>query len=203
MPPIGPGAFIAVVGASGVGKDTLLDAARERSGGFAHFPRRVITRPAGPGEDYQPVSEAEFQAERQRGGFAATWHAHGLDYAIPESADRAIHAGRVVVANVSRGVIGQLAERYERVILVRITVSDEVRAARLHQRGRESPDDITRRLARPDPAPERAADHEIRNDGTVAEAADALLRIITSAIGPDRENHENHDERRLHDHEHH
>ncbi|MFS4505347.1 phosphonate metabolism protein/1,5-bisphosphokinase (PRPP-forming) PhnN [Clavibacter sp. Sh2141] len=179
---MGPGPFVAVVGASGVGKDALLAAARAGSGPDAFFPRRAITRPPGPGEDFDAVSEDAFAAAVARGAFAVTWRAHGLAYGIPATADDAVRAGVAVVANVSRGMLDVLQARYARLVVVRITVSEEVRAARLLERGREPADDIARRLARVDPAPDRVPDHEVRNDGTVAEGGAALLRVIRAAL---------------------
>ncbi|CAD6010933.1 phosphonate metabolism protein/1,5-bisphosphokinase (PRPP-forming) PhnN [Agreia sp. COWG] len=175
---IGPGAFIAVVGASGVGKDTLLDAARERCGASVLFPRRSITRAAGPGEDYTPLTTAEFALAEQRGQFAVSWSAHGLDYGIPSTIDVAIRGGRPVVANVSRGILDELAERYSRFVVVRITVPDAVRAQRLHARNREGGADIARRLERADPSLARPVDHEICNDKTIADACGQLMRVI-------------------------
>lgn len=179
---IGPGAFVAVVGASGVGKDALITAARAQCGPAAQFPRRVITRPPGPGEDFDSLSEAAFADADARGEFAVSWRAHGLAYGIPVWVDGPVRAGQVVVANVSRGAVGALRERYDRVVVVRITVSDAVRAQRLQARSRESSSDIAGRLARADPAPERVADHEIRNDATVAEGGAALLAVVTAAL---------------------
>jgi ribose 1,5-bisphosphokinase len=178
---VGPGAFVAVVGASGVGKDALMAYAHERSEAVAHFPRRVITRPSGPGEDHEPVTEEQFTAARERGELAVCWPAHGLRYGIPASADVAVRAGRVVVANVSRAVLDELAGRYERLVVVRVTVSDEVRAQRLRARGREPEPGIGQRLARPDPAPGHQADTVIENDGTLADGGDQLLRVILDA----------------------
>ncbi|OUD98594.1 Ribose 1,5-bisphosphate phosphokinase PhnN [Clavibacter michiganensis subsp. michiganensis] len=179
--PLGPGPFVAVVGASGVGKDALLAAARARSGPDAQFPRRAITRPPGPGEDFDAVGDEEFAAAAARGDYAVTWRAHGLSYGIPATADDAVRAGAAVVANVSRSMLDVLQARYARLVVVRITVSEDVRAARLRERGREAADDIARRLARQDPAPDRVADHEVRNHGTVAEGGEALLRAIRAA----------------------
>jgi ribose 1,5-bisphosphokinase len=193
--PIGPGAFVAVVGASGVGKDALLSYAREQSGlsyarlsgagehpgALARFPRRVITRPPGPGEDHEPVTEDEFARARERGAFAVCWHAHGLCYGIPASADAEVRDGRVVVANVSRGVIGELAARYRRLVVVQVTVPEQVREQRLRGRGREPEPGIGRRLARPDPAPGHRVDAVIENDGSLAEGGAQLARIIRGA----------------------
>lgn len=179
--PIGPGAVVAVTGASGVGKDALLAYAREHAGTFASFPRRAITRPPGPGEDHAPMEEGEFADALERGAFGVWWQAHGLHYGIPVSADAEVRAGRAIVVNVSRGVLGLLAARYERLIVVRVTVSDAVRAVRLRARQRESTDEITNRMDRADPAPDHPVDAEIRNDGTLEEGGMQLLRIIREA----------------------
>jgi ribose 1,5-bisphosphokinase len=179
--PIGPGAFVAVVGASGVGKDALLSYARERSAALARFPRRTITRPPGPGEDHDPVTEEQFALAREGGAFALCWQAHGLCYGIPVSVDAEIRDGGVVVANVSRGVLDELDARYQRLVVVRVTVSDGVRAQRLRARQREAEAGIGQRLARPDPAPGHRVDALIENDGTLAEGGDQLLRVIRDA----------------------
>jgi ribose 1,5-bisphosphokinase len=178
---IGPGAFVAVVGASGVGKDALLSYARERSAALARFPRRAITRPPGPGEDHDPVTEEQFAEARDNGAFAVCWQAHGLSYGIPASVDVDARDGLAVVANVSRGVIDELEARYRQLVVVRVTVSEEVRAQRLRARSRETEPGIGQRLARPDPAPGHRVDAIIRNDGSLAEGGAQLLRIIRDA----------------------
>lgn len=177
--PIGPGVFVAVVGASGVGKDTLLSYAREHSGALARFPRRVITRPAGPGEDHDPMTRDEFSQARSQGAFAVHWQAHGFCYEIPASADAGIHDGLVVVANISRAVVDRLETRYRRLVVVRVTVPEEVRAKRL--RGRETEPVIGQRLARPDPAPGHRIDEVIENDRSLTETGTQLLRVIGDA----------------------
>lgn len=178
----GAGAFVAVVGASGVGKDSLLALARQRRGHLAHFPQRAITRPPGAEEESTHLDEEAFAAARARGDFAVSWHAHGLLYAIPASADDVVAAGGVVVANVSRAAITALRQRYDRVVLVRVTLSEAVRAQRLHARGREVGDDAARRLERADPAPHQRADHEICNDAALEDGAEELVRIIDAAL---------------------
>jgi len=179
--PAGPGAFVAVVGASGAGKDALLSYARERAGTFARFPRRAITRPPGPGEDHDPVTEDQFATARRRGAFAVYWRAHGLCYGLPASVDAEVRGGLVVVANVSRSVIDELDARYQRVVVVHVTVPEEVRAQRLRARRREPELGIGQRLARPDPAPGHRVDAVIQNDGSLAEGGTQLLRVIRDA----------------------
>lgn len=181
VPKIGPGAFIAVVGASGVGKDALIAEVRRHAGSDVVLPQRHITRASGAGEDHIPSSTHEFQTSSAAGRFAIEWGAHGLRYGIPIEVDDAIRSGCSIVVNVSRSVLDALTARYERLVVVRITVSDEVRASRLRTRGREDADDMARRLSRADPAPNYSVDAEIRNDATIEAGGAELLRIIRSA----------------------
>src|ERR1700733_6926097 len=114
--------LVLVVGPSGAGKDSLLNAARDafRGDPRIHFARRVITRPADPdGENHEPVSEAEFNMR----DFPLSWSAHGLRYGVA-----AVDTAPVVVANVSRSVIATAAERY-RVQVIEVTAPPEILAA--------------------------------------------------------------------------
>ncbi len=186
MIPLGPGTFVAVVGPSGVGKDTLLDYARERmapyDAGGPLFVRRAITRPAGRGESHEPVSEAEFTRAEAAGRYSLRWRAHGLGYGLPAAVNDAVGAGRVVVANVSRAVLGTLAESFADLRVVRISVSPAVQAERLLARGREDNAAIAARIERTDPAPSAPVDLEIVNDGTVAEAGELLVAFLRRII---------------------
>jgi ribose 1,5-bisphosphokinase len=169
--------LVLVVGPSGAGKDSLLNAAREtfRDDTRIGFARRVITRPADPdGENHEPASEADFAART----FALSWSAHGLRYGIPVDAMR---AAPVVVANVSRGVIAEAAVGY-RVHVIQITASPEVLAARLAGRGRESSADVTRRLARVAAIPDGVEVETIWNDGTLAEGVASFIAALTRLL---------------------
>lgn len=183
---IGPGAFVAVVGPSGAGKDTLIELARQRLGDDARclFPRRIITRPADAGaEDHDSVSAGEFARLKAAGGLALSWHAHGLDYGIPIAADRAIKAGAVVVCNVSRAVLAEASGRYARLEVMRITAPEAVLADRLAARGRETRADIERRLARADgPLPPVGEGVVVNNVGTPAQGAEPIVALVQRLI---------------------
>ncbi|WP_221585778.1 phosphonate metabolism protein/1,5-bisphosphokinase (PRPP-forming) PhnN [Microbacterium sp. G2-8] len=172
------GAFVAVVGPSGSGKDAILEYARASLGGRETFvfPRRCITRPSGPGEDHEPIARHEFLSAEDRGDFALTWRAHEVAYGIRGVVRDEVERGRTVVANVSREVVCELGRSFPRFAVVHVTVSPEVRLARILARGREDEAAARARIARP--APRVDADLEIVNDGTIAEAGATLVRFL-------------------------
>jgi ribose 1,5-bisphosphokinase len=168
--------LILVVGPSGAGKDTLLDAAREALP-EVRFVRRVITRPADAGgEAHEAVTDAEFD----RRAFALQWGAHGLRYGIPADIADDLAAGRVVIANVSRGVISDAVKRFGARV-IEITAPLEVLAARLAARGREHAADIRARLARSVPLAVDAL--QVLNDGSVEEGVDRFIAAVRRAAG--------------------
>lgn len=149
--PIRHGVFVAVVGPSGAGKDTVIAYARARFSEEARldFVRRVITRPCdAASEDHDTLADAAFAEAEGDGAFAISWEAHGLRYGIPADVDWSVSNGRVVIANVSRAVIPELRDRYANLAVVEITASPEVLAERLAMRGRESRGEVLARLAR-------------------------------------------------------
>src|SRR6202007_2181936 len=95
---------------------------------------------------------AAFDAAREQGAFAFTWWAHGLKYALSASLDADIRAGRTVICNVSRALVPYLREGYADVIVVLVTASRDVLAARLAGRSRPTDGDIVGRLDRSAPA---------------------------------------------------
>lgn len=148
---IGPGAFIAVVGPSGAGKDTLLRGAQQALADTKpfHFPRRLVTRAADSAlEDHDTIREADFEKGCSRGTFALCWRAHGLGYAVPASVDRQIGSGAIVMCNLSRSVLAGALEKYRHMVIAHVSAPVSVLADRLAARGRESRADIESRLRR-------------------------------------------------------
>jgi thymidine phosphorylase len=179
------GTFFLVVGPSGAGKDSLIDGARAALDHSEYvFARRVITRPSGsPGEDHEGVAEAEFTERERNGEFLVTWNAHGLRYGLPQWLVGLLEAGKHVVANGSRGVIAMLARQLPRFVVVNVTAPHEVLAQRIAARGRESGDDVMRRVSRQaPPMPDGVRCVTVSNDSTldlgVARFTDALKHGI-------------------------
>ena len=142
------GRLIAVVGPSGVGKDTVIDALVAATPGL-HRARRVITRPSeAGGEDFDGVTVPEFERRRATGEFVLWWEAHGLRYGIPRAIVAQLDDGRDVIANLSRGALPDARRLFPGMAVLALTARPEVLAARLAGRGRESAEAIAERLAR-------------------------------------------------------
>jgi len=144
------GRLIYLIGPSGSGKDSLLDAARESlAARGCRIVRRVITRSAeAVGEAAQAVSAEGFAQMQARGEFALSWSANGLHYGIPVEIDQWLADGHDVLVNGSRGHLSQVRTRYPDVRVVLLSVEQSVLRQRLLARGRESAEDIEARLAR-------------------------------------------------------
>lgn len=144
------GTFFLVVGPSGSGKDSLMNGARLSLPSTSYvFARRIITRPTGsPGEDHEGVSEQEFAERESAGAFLITWQAHGLKYGLPRDLLNALEAGCHVVANGSRAAVAALAKMLPQLVVVHVTAPGEVLAQRIAARGRESGDEVLKRVAR-------------------------------------------------------
>jgi ribose 1,5-bisphosphokinase len=179
--PIGGGSFIAVVGPSGAGKDSVMRFARDTLADDprVHFIRRVITRPHDDvGEDHQPADDATFETMRNAGNFALHWQAHGNSYGIPVAADAMVAQGHVVIANLSRTVLNELPRRYRRPLVVEITAAPEILARRIAARGRESEAEIADRLARKVAADAFPGTIVIDNGGRLEDAGRAFADLI-------------------------
>ena len=148
------GRLVAIVGPSGVGKDTLLAGAR------ALRPALVVAR-------------------KSRGAFALHWVAHGLSYGIPATIHADMAAGRIVLFNGSRGVLSRARMLFPDVAVIVVTADRATLQMRLAARGRESGADLDRRLERADFAlPDDMEYHLVDNSGAVADGVQALVAVL-------------------------
>ena len=179
------GRLIYIVGPSGAGKDALLDYARahlsDSETSRVRFARRWITRPAGSvGEDHQPVNHEEFERMAAAGEFAMAWRANGNGYGIGREIRDWLAEGVTVVVSGSREYLPKALKDFPDLQVVSVTVSPLVLRGRLEKRGRESAEEIEKRLERAAKfaLPERINAVEIRNDLAVEEAGVEMLAAI-------------------------
>ena len=176
------GRLIVVVGPSGAGKDSLINHAASiyRAHPAVRFIRRVITRPCdGQSEDHASMTREEFDAAETMGDFAVSWEAHGLKYGVPGDSLAFVHAGGIAICNGSRSALPLFRDGFQNLTVINVTARPEILAARLQARGRETRDDILRRLARS--TMEVRGDFDVKtidNSGDLHDAGDRLADII-------------------------
>jgi ribose 1,5-bisphosphokinase len=176
--------LVLVVGPSGAGKDTLINAAKAALADDPSFvfPRRVVTRQAVAAlEDHDSVSEEAFARAEAAGAYALSWGAHGLRYGLPASLRDDLEAGKIVVFNASRAMVATAMEKFPGTRVILVEATPEVRARRLSGRGRETETEVAARLAREVPA---ALPDAIRVDNSgaledgIGRFASALRRLV-------------------------
>lgn len=177
------GRLVAVVGPSGVGKDSLIAALAQARPALV-VARRAITRPPDPSEPFEGLSEEVFEARRQAGGFILHWRAHGFLYGIPENVRHEIAAGRDVLVNLSRGVLGEARAAMPSLLILSLHAQPEVLARRLADRGREDAAAIRARVAREGVAPPPGVPCvPIDNGGAIGDAVARALAALDERGG--------------------
>jgi ribose 1,5-bisphosphokinase len=174
-----------VIGASGAGKDTLMNYARVKINGqkpvvFAH---RYITRePGNSNENHVYLSPEEFKLRAGTGCFALYWESHDKYYGIGNEIDGWLDKGFNVVVNGSRQYLPTAQQLYPEISVILIEASPEVISRRLAGRGREDADEIAKRIKRSEEINCDLADCiHLQNDGSVESAGDELVNIITQS----------------------
>lgn len=182
------GRLIYLMGASGAGKDSVIDASRPGLGERQiTVVRRVITRSAeASGEHALGVSREVFERMIQEGAFALHWDANGLLYGIPATIHKALADGQWVLVNGSRSYLPEALGKYPNLLPIMITVTSGVLRSRLMARGRETLVEVDARLARNERLSRVASDwqgptqplYAVDNSTTLSAASQALLELI-------------------------
>ena len=172
--------LIYIVGASGVGKDSLMHYARQRLNGsvpilFAH---RYITRPvAGASENHIALTPEEFRLRKAGGLFALDWESHGLYYGIGKEINDWMISGFHVVVNGSRQYLPAAKQCYPHLVTIVIEADPEIILQRLQNRGREEAADIASRIKRQPPL-DKDGLIRISNNGFLEEAGETLVGVL-------------------------
>ena len=173
------GLWIVVCGASGSGKDSVIEAARQALGDQPAivFARRMVSRPTHAGSDHDPVSLSDFLALQHSGSLSWHWQAHGYHYGIAGRYAQEVAQGRRVVVNGSREHVAALATSPDlRVVL--IEADPLTLGRRLVQRGREDTEAVAARLARNKRLDTLPAHISIDNTGELADAGRRLAAYL-------------------------
>jgi guanylate kinase len=184
-----PGALVVIIsGPSGVGKDTIIDAMRDRP--TPHERTYVVTcttrqRRATEVDhrDYHFKTREEFEELRRSGGLLEAAEVHGNWYGTPrDQVVQALAAGRDAVLKID--VQGADAVRREipaSLLVFVVPPSLEELEHRLISRSTENPEDLARRLrnAKAELARKDLYDHVVVNEtGEVQATAQAIDDII-------------------------
>jgi ribose 1,5-bisphosphokinase len=181
------GQLFYLMGASGAGKDSLINYARQHLNNPARFKfvQRQITRPAKPGDnnndDY--LSPTEFERQQTAGNFAMIWKRHGIFYGITNTINDWLQEGKHVIINGSRHHYPDALRTYPELHAIWVTANQDTLRQRLLKRGRESADKIAERMQSADKfsPPELNSDNRssiIENNGPLVEAGDLFLKIL-------------------------
>ncbi|ADG92012.1 guanylate kinase/L-type calcium channel region [Arcobacter nitrofigilis DSM 7299] len=134
--------IVLIVGASGVGKDTLLKNLQNKI--QANFVTRYITRKPDENENNYYIDEITFEKLKKDDFFISTWEAHNNKYAI---AKNQIKNGLNIIS-ISRGAIKEFEDNFKNVTTIEITLPKEILYKRLKNRARENEEEIQKRLNR-------------------------------------------------------
>lgn len=180
-----PGRLIYVMGASGVGKDSLLRELRRRRPDVLVV-HRYITRSSGGGENCVELSCEAFHWRREQRLFCLSWSAHGLDYGVGIEVEAWLVAGQTVVLNGSRRALERARQRFGAALVPVLVVADaEVLRRRLIARGRETPAEIEARLARGGGEEALGDIPRIDNGGELVHGVQALEAWLDASRVPD------------------
>jgi len=176
-----------VIGPSGAGKDSILDYVREhlQSDGSVAFAHRYITRPAESGsENHIALSEQEFHLRLGAGLFTMHWASHGLHYGIGVEIDHWLTKGVNVVVNGSRGYLEEAATKYHQLCPLLIDVPPSILHERLLKRGRESEEQITKRIHRATQFATITHPNlvHIDNSGPLHQAGEQMITLLTDPV---------------------
>lgn len=175
------GRMIAVVGPSGVGKDSLMVGLKEALPNVV-LVRRVITRlPEAGGEDYDSVTEQGFDDLVANGAFCIHWRAHGLAYGIPRTVEYQLGQGKDCLVNFSRKALSHAARLFPNFVVLDMTAAPETLARRLASRGRESEEEIAQRLSEATKSLPIGIDvRRVSNNGPLSETIARAVAILGS-----------------------
>lgn len=173
-----------VVGASGSGKDSLLNYARNSLEGNSEivFAHRYITRPPETeGENHIYLSDREFKIRFKMGLFYMWWNYNNLWYGIGNEVSLWLSQGLNVVVNGSRRYLNQGFVPPGILDVILVQTEPHLLRKRLEQRDRETTAEIDKRLQFATIKSDFPNDkvHIVSNNRTLDEAGQKFVNVLT------------------------
>lgn len=175
------GTLVYLVGASGSGKDSILNYIAEHYPERCTIAKRYITRPISIHDNaHIALTEEAFRKLTDEGQFAMHWRANGYYYGINKGIFDDLNSGKDVIVNGSRAYTKTLENAGFSVMTVHIEVDEVIWQQRLVARGRESNVAIEERLRRHRQLVNKYQyyDARIYNNDSVKSAANQLIYLI-------------------------
>ena len=188
LKPPSRGRLVYVMGASGAGKDSLLEELRAVCPDLPlAVAVRYITRPATDGaEKHIPLSRSRFERLAAQDFFALHWSRHGSLYGISASSAAVLEQGFSLLVNGSRAAFPQALRRFPCLLPVLVSAPASVLRERLLRRGRESEQELETRMKNADmsiPGEEHVADWiRIDNSSSLHDAALLLAKDLRKRL---------------------
>lgn len=178
------GKLVILSGPSGVGKDTVIDAWRERDPRVCRviaYTTRAARAGERPGIDYHFVSLPDFLRMAEEGAFLEFKEVHGNHYATPlKDMEEMLDRGEIAVLKIDvQGAMTAMEMRPDAVSIFLMPPSADELERRIRARNLDTPEQITRRLlnAREEMASAHHYAHQIVNDA-VPEVVESLMKIV-------------------------
>ncbi|MBY8983208.1 MAG: phosphonate metabolism protein/1,5-bisphosphokinase (PRPP-forming) PhnN [Candidatus Lokiarchaeota archaeon] len=146
-----PGTLFLIVGNSGVGKDSIISSVIKNYPPNLKkiiAPKRYITRVASNTENNIEVDFKKFDQMLNEGKFALSWKIYGLYYGIPIFIDDYLKKGNSVIVNASRNIVEKARIIYKNIKIILVKVPLDIIIKRLKERGRESDEELEKRIIR-------------------------------------------------------
>jgi ribose 1,5-bisphosphokinase len=164
--------ILLIVGASGVGKDTLLRAIKGEI--EANFLQRYINRAPSKDEQNYYVDSSAFALLQEHNFFISSWAAHENRYGIAKSH---IKEGLNIIS-ISRGAVADFERVYHNVVTIEVTIPKETLYKRLKSRGRESEEQIQKRIERSNKSVEAKRLLQFINDKDLESSKKEFIELI-------------------------
>lgn len=171
--------IILIVGASGVGKDSLIKEAKKDLKKEFNFVKRYITRKPDKNEKNYFLENCAFELLKDNDYFISSWEAHENFYGISKNSIK----NRLNIISISRSKISDFEKNFKNVYVINITLNKEELKNRLIKRGRETLEEIQKRLDRSYDKIEAKNLINFENDKSFQESKEAFIKLLKEIDG--------------------